>query len=119
MDRDAGFVLNLTGGVGGTAATGMVSAVQSDGHGGAHLMPPEQVGLPSLGPSLVETLATSVSVGPGTAAKSETSASVDSARARDGQLLRVQGAPHANAVSLDDCKQLRCPSPPVESIRDR
>ncbi len=47
-------------------------------------MPPEQVGLPSLGPRLVETLAASVSVGPGTAAESETSASIDSALTRDG-----------------------------------
>lgn len=73
MDRDAGFVLNLIGGVGGfTSAAGVVSALESDGNGGAHLMPPEQVGLPSLGPRLVETLAASAGVGPGTATKSVT-----------------------------------------------
>ena len=37
--RDAGFVLDLTGGVGGfTSAAGAVSALQSDGHGGMQLL---------------------------------------------------------------------------------
>ena len=37
--RDAGFVLDLTGGVGGfTTAAGVVSALQSDGHGGTQLL---------------------------------------------------------------------------------
>jgi len=37
--RDAGFVLDLTGGVGGfTTSAGVVSALQSDGHGGMQLL---------------------------------------------------------------------------------
>ena len=37
--RDAGFVLDLTGGVGGfTSAAGVASAFQSDGHGGMQLL---------------------------------------------------------------------------------